>query len=159
MSLRRKPPPFKTLLFQQNQLHRDIEAKDEQIATLECENEELQELAQHVQYMADMIEVGSLFTWVVFLFCPLATCNDCTFMFLWLSSLFSVFAPNFVLSLQRLTGKTPDNLEELRAMALDVDEEEDEDEDEYEDTQDEDEAHTHSDSEEEASDQEEAADD
>lgn len=44
--------PFK------NQLHRDIEAKDEQIATLKCENEELQELAQHVQYMADMIEVG-----------------------------------------------------------------------------------------------------
>lgn len=53
-----KPPPIKTLLFQQNQLHRDIEAKDEQIATLQCENEELQELAQHVQYMADMIEVG-----------------------------------------------------------------------------------------------------
>lgn len=75
-------------------------------------------------------------------------------MFLWLSSLFSVFAANFVLSLQRLTGKTPDNLEELREMALDVEEEE-----EYEDTQDEDEVHTHSDSEEEASDQEKAADD
>lgn len=103
------------VLQENEKLHRDIEAKDEQIATLACENEELQELAQHVQYMADMIE--------------------------------------------RLTGKTPDNLEELRAMALDVEEEEDEDEAEYEDTQDEDEAHTHSDSEEEASDQEEAADD
>lgn len=66
-----------------------------------------------------------------------------------------VFAPNFVLSLQRLTGKTPDNLEELREMALDVEEEDEEEED----TQDEDEVHTHSDSEEEASDQEEAADD
>lgn len=42
-----------------NQLHRDIEAKDEQISKLKSENEELQELAQHVQYMADMIEVGS----------------------------------------------------------------------------------------------------
>lgn len=40
------------------QLHKDIEAKDEQIAQLKSENEELQELAQHVQYMADMIEVG-----------------------------------------------------------------------------------------------------
>lgn len=40
------------------QLHKDIEAKDEQITKLKSENEELQELAQHVQYMADMIEVG-----------------------------------------------------------------------------------------------------
>lgn len=39
------------------QLHKDIEAKDEQISQLKAENEELQELAQHVQYMADMIEV------------------------------------------------------------------------------------------------------
>lgn len=43
-----------------NQLHKDIEAKDEQITKLKCENEELVELAQHVQYMADMIEVGTL---------------------------------------------------------------------------------------------------
>lgn len=43
-----------------NQLHKDIEAKDEQITKLKCENEELQELAQHVQYMADMIEVRTL---------------------------------------------------------------------------------------------------
>lgn len=159
MSLRRNLPRLKLSSFNKNQLHRDIEAKDEQIATLQCENEELQELAQHVQYMADMIEVGSLFTWAVVLVCPLATGNDFTLMFLWLSSLVSVFAANFVLSLQRLTGKTPDNLEELREMALDVEEEEEEDEDEYEDTQDEDEVHTHSDSEEEASDQEKAADD
>lgn len=44
----------------QIQLHKDIEAKNERIAVLKSENEELQELAQHVQYMADMIEVCSL---------------------------------------------------------------------------------------------------
>uniref|UniRef100_A0A3Q3X2E1 Geminin DNA replication inhibitor n=1 Tax=Mola mola TaxID=94237 RepID=A0A3Q3X2E1_MOLML len=66
-------------------LHKDIEAKDEQITKLKCENEELQELAKHVQYMADMIE--------------------------------------------RLTGKSPDNLEELREMALGVEEDEHEDSD------------------------------
>ncbi|KAJ3609565.1 hypothetical protein NHX12_024085 [Muraenolepis orangiensis] len=59
-------------------LHKDIEAKDEQICQLKTENGELQELAQHVQYMADMIE--------------------------------------------RLTGKGPENLEELREIALDLDE-------------------------------------
>ncbi|XP_045915529.1 geminin [Micropterus dolomieu] len=64
------------VLQENEKLHKDIEAKDEQITTLKCENEELQELAQHVQYMADMIE--------------------------------------------RLTGKSPDNLEELRDIALDV---------------------------------------
>lgn len=69
------------VLQENEKLHKDIEAKDEQITKLKCENEELQELAQHVQYMADMIE--------------------------------------------RLTGKSPDNLEELRDIALDVDEEED----------------------------------
>lgn len=69
------------VLQENEKLHKDIEAKDEQITKLECENEELQELAQHVQYMADMIE--------------------------------------------RLTGKSPDNLEELRDMALDVDEDDD----------------------------------
>ncbi len=41
-------------------MHKDIEAKDAQIAQLKSENEELQELAQHVQHMADMIEVSAL---------------------------------------------------------------------------------------------------
>uniref|UniRef100_UPI003AAABDD2 geminin n=1 Tax=Centroberyx gerrardi TaxID=166262 RepID=UPI003AAABDD2 len=67
------------VLQENEKLHKDIEAKDEQITQLKSENEELQELAQHVQYMADMIE--------------------------------------------RLTGKSPDNLEELREIALDVEEE------------------------------------
>ncbi|XP_042362713.1 geminin [Plectropomus leopardus] len=71
------------VLQENEKLHKDIEAKDEQITQLKCENEELQELAQHVQYMADMIE--------------------------------------------RLTGKSPDNLEELREIALDVDEEDEHD--------------------------------
>lgn len=44
----------------QTQLHKDIEAKNEQIAALKSENEELHELAKHVQYMANMIEVGRL---------------------------------------------------------------------------------------------------
>lgn len=42
------------------QLHKSIEARDEQITKLQSENEELQELAQHVQYMADLIEVSVL---------------------------------------------------------------------------------------------------
>lgn len=67
------------IVLQENEkLHKDIEAKDEQITKLKGENEELQELAQHVQYMADMIE--------------------------------------------RLTGKGPDNLGEMRDIALDVEE-------------------------------------
>ncbi|CAL8293567.1 unnamed protein product [Merluccius merluccius] len=70
------------VLQENEKLHKDIEAKDEQICQLKTENEELQELAQHVQYMADMIE--------------------------------------------RLTGTGPENLEELREIALDVDEEESE---------------------------------
>lgn len=41
-------------------MHKCIEAKEEQITQLKCENEELQALAQHVQYMADMIEVSIL---------------------------------------------------------------------------------------------------
>ncbi|KAK2830393.1 hypothetical protein Q5P01_018324 [Channa striata] len=69
------------VLQENEKLHKDIEAKDEQILKLKSENEELQELAQHVQYMADMIE--------------------------------------------RLTGKSPDNLEELRDIALDVEGNED----------------------------------
>ncbi|KAJ4928315.1 hypothetical protein JOQ06_016107 [Pogonophryne albipinna] len=65
------------VVIQENKkMHKCIESKEEQITQLKCENEELQALAQHVQYMADMIE--------------------------------------------RLTGKSPDNLEELQDIALDV---------------------------------------
>ncbi|XP_008304615.1 geminin [Stegastes partitus] len=74
------------VLQENEKLHKDIEAKDEQISKLQSENEELEELAQHVQYMADMIE--------------------------------------------RLTGKGPDNLEELQELALDMGGNED---DEHED--------------------------
>lgn len=74
------------VLQENEKLHKDIEDKDDQIMKLKCDNAELQELAQHVQYMADMIE--------------------------------------------RLTGESPDNLEELREIALDVGEEEDEEDDE-----------------------------
>ncbi|XP_048057272.1 geminin [Megalobrama amblycephala] len=77
-----------SVLQENEKLHKDIEAKDEQIAQLKSENEELQELAQHVQHMADMIE--------------------------------------------RLTGKSPDNLEELREIAFDA---EDDDEKEYDEDQ------------------------
>ncbi|KAM8840252.1 geminin [Spinachia spinachia] len=69
------------VLQENEKLHKDIEAKDDQITQLKCENAELQELAQHVQYMADMIE--------------------------------------------RLTGESPDNLENLREIALDVDHDDD----------------------------------
>lgn len=68
------------VLQENEKLHKDIEAKDEQISKLQNENEELQELAQHVQYMADMIE--------------------------------------------RLTGRGPDNVEELKELALDVEKDE-----------------------------------
>ncbi|XP_026785313.1 geminin [Pangasianodon hypophthalmus] len=67
------------VLQENEKLHKEIEAKDEQIAKLQSENDELQELAQHVQHMADMIE--------------------------------------------RLTGKSPDNLEELREIAFDAEDE------------------------------------
>uniref|UniRef100_A0A1A7XEE4 Geminin, DNA replication inhibitor n=1 Tax=Iconisemion striatum TaxID=60296 RepID=A0A1A7XEE4_9TELE len=67
------------VLQENEKLHKDIEAKEDQIRTLQGENEELQELAQHVQYMADMIE--------------------------------------------RLTGKGPDNLEQMKDIALDVEDE------------------------------------
>uniref|UniRef100_A0A3B4BIF3 Uncharacterized protein n=1 Tax=Periophthalmus magnuspinnatus TaxID=409849 RepID=A0A3B4BIF3_9GOBI len=63
------------VLQENEKLHKEIETKDCEISKLQGENEELQELAQHVQYMADMIE--------------------------------------------RLTGKSPDNLEQLRDLALD----------------------------------------
>ncbi|XP_055075582.2 geminin [Misgurnus anguillicaudatus] len=82
------------VLQENEKLHKDIEAKDEQIAQLKSENEELQELAQHVQHMADMIE--------------------------------------------RLTGKSPDNLEELREIAFDAEEECEEREDEDQEEEDED---------------------
>ncbi|KAF4073835.1 hypothetical protein AMELA_G00247720 [Ameiurus melas] len=67
------------ILQENEKLHKEIEAKDAQIAELQSENDELQELAQHVQHMADMIE--------------------------------------------RLTGKSPDNLEELREIAFDAEDE------------------------------------
>uniref|UniRef100_A0A4W5RAZ4 Geminin DNA replication inhibitor n=1 Tax=Hucho hucho TaxID=62062 RepID=A0A4W5RAZ4_9TELE len=44
------------VLLENEELHKSIEAKDEQIAQLKTENDELQELVQHVQHMADMIE-------------------------------------------------------------------------------------------------------
>ncbi|XP_062846819.1 geminin [Trichomycterus rosablanca] len=44
------------VLQENEKLHKEIEAKDEQITNLKTENDELQELAQHVQQMADMIE-------------------------------------------------------------------------------------------------------
>ncbi|XP_049607103.1 geminin [Syngnathus scovelli] len=62
------------VLQENEKLHKDIEAKDEQIAQLKSDNEELRELSDHVQRMADMIE--------------------------------------------RLTGKGPDNLEELKGLAM-----------------------------------------
>ncbi|XP_056335929.1 geminin [Danio aesculapii] len=77
-----------SVLQENEKLHKDIEAKDEQIAQLKTENEELQELAQHVQHMADMIE--------------------------------------------RLTGKSPDNLEELREIAFDAEDEDQEHDSEVE---------------------------
>ncbi|MBN3317592.1 GEMI protein, partial [Atractosteus spatula] len=44
------------VLQENEKLHREIESRDEQVTQLRQENEELQELAQHVRYMADMIE-------------------------------------------------------------------------------------------------------
>jgi len=44
------------VLQENEKLHKSIEAKDEEITQLKSENSELQELAQHVQQMADMIE-------------------------------------------------------------------------------------------------------
>ncbi|XP_017279277.1 geminin [Kryptolebias marmoratus] len=76
------------VLQENEKLHKDIEARDEQIGQLQSENEELQELAQHVQYMADMIE--------------------------------------------RLTGKCPGNLEEMKDIALDAEEKTAEEDDEEE---------------------------
>lgn len=86
------------------QLHKDIEAKNEQITALKSENEELHELAKHVQYMANMIEVGHLKLHVFKCCVPnLASFNN--------------VHPT---SVQRLTGMGPDNLEELRDMALET---------------------------------------
>ncbi|XP_010771297.1 geminin isoform X2 [Notothenia coriiceps] len=104
------------VVIQENKkLHKCIEAKEEQITQLTCENGELQALAQHVQYMADMIE--------------------------------------------RLTGKSPDNLEELQDIALDVvddDEEDDADSDFSHSDSVEEETSDHEEDEEETSDNEEA---
>ncbi|XP_019730321.1 geminin, partial [Hippocampus comes] len=71
------------VLQENEKLHKDIEAKNEQITRLKSENDELRELADHVQYMADMIE--------------------------------------------RLTGKGPNNLEEIKGLALNEDEDDEHD--------------------------------
>ncbi|KAF3833902.1 hypothetical protein F7725_025106 [Dissostichus mawsoni] len=102
------------VVMQENKkMHKYIEAKEEQITQLKCENEELQALAQHVQYMADMIE--------------------------------------------RLTGKSPDNLEELQDIALE--EEDDADSDFSHSDSVEEEPSDHHEDEEEASDHEEDEED
>ncbi|XP_060100120.1 geminin isoform X2 [Heteronotia binoei] len=44
------------VLQENEKLHKEIEFKDAEIACLKKENEELAELASHVQYMANMIE-------------------------------------------------------------------------------------------------------
>ncbi|KAG5264241.1 hypothetical protein AALO_G00251510 [Alosa alosa] len=67
------------VLQENEKLHKAIEAKDEEIGQLKSENADLQELAQHVQHMADMIE--------------------------------------------RLTGKSPDNLEDVRDLDFAAEEE------------------------------------
>ncbi|KAI9539942.1 hypothetical protein NQZ68_001875 [Dissostichus eleginoides] len=109
------------VVMQENKtMHKYIEAKEEEITQLKCENEELQALAQHVQYMADMIE--------------------------------------------RLTGKSPDNLEELQDIALEEEDDADSDfshsdsveEEPSDHHEDEEEASDHEEDEEEASDHEEA---
>lgn len=41
------------------QLHKEIEQKDNEIARLKRENKELAEVAEHVHYMAEVIEVGN----------------------------------------------------------------------------------------------------
>ncbi|XP_077446408.1 geminin [Stigmatopora argus] len=74
------------VLQENEKLYKDLEAKEERISRLKSENEELRELADHVEYMADMIE--------------------------------------------RLTGKGPENLEELKALALDDEDESQNDSDE-----------------------------
>ncbi|XP_029588296.1 geminin isoform X1 [Salmo trutta] len=73
------------VLQENEKLHKDIDAKDEQIAQLKTENDELQELAQHVRHMADMIEL--------------------------------------TLSPQRLTGKSPDSLDDLKEFTLGTEDE------------------------------------
>lgn len=45
------------------QLHKEIEQKDNEIALLKKENKELAEVAEHVQYMAAVIEVRTLTSW------------------------------------------------------------------------------------------------
>ncbi|XP_069763697.1 geminin [Narcine bancroftii] len=44
------------VLQENERLHKEIELKDEDILKLQRENKDLMELAEHVQYMADMIE-------------------------------------------------------------------------------------------------------
>ncbi|KAM8883587.1 LOW QUALITY PROTEIN: geminin [Synchiropus picturatus] len=69
------------MLRENETLFKDLEEKEEQIKHLKSENTELQELAQHVKYMADMIE--------------------------------------------RLTGKEPDSLEQLKEITLEEEKQED----------------------------------
>ncbi|KAJ0055032.1 hypothetical protein NL108_008761, partial [Boleophthalmus pectinirostris] len=44
------------VLQENEKLHKEVETKNCEILKLQSENDELQQLAQHVQYMADMIE-------------------------------------------------------------------------------------------------------
>ncbi|XP_073534961.1 geminin [Phyllobates terribilis] len=44
------------VLQENEKLHKDIELRDEEIARLKQENDELMELAGHVQYMANLVE-------------------------------------------------------------------------------------------------------
>ncbi|XP_078283291.1 geminin isoform X2 [Rhinoraja longicauda] len=44
------------VLQENERLHKEIELKDEDILKLQKENQDLMDLAEHVQYMADMIE-------------------------------------------------------------------------------------------------------
>ncbi|CAB1320619.1 unnamed protein product [Coregonus sp. 'balchen'] len=81
-----------SVLQENEKLHKDIDAKDEQIAHLKTENDELQELAQHVQHMADMIE--------------------------------------------RLTGKSPESLDDLREITLGADEKAEDELEELDDSDD-----------------------
>ncbi|XP_073422240.1 geminin isoform X2 [Dendrobates tinctorius] len=46
------------VLQENEKLHKEIDLKDEEIARLKQENDELMELAGHVQYMANLVEVS-----------------------------------------------------------------------------------------------------
>ncbi|XP_061676891.1 geminin [Syngnathoides biaculeatus] len=105
------------VLQENERLHKDIEAKNEQISRLKSDNDELRELAEHVEYMADMIT--------------------------------------------RLTGKGPDNLEEIRGLALDEYEQDggNEDEDENDEEEEEDSNEDAGEEEEDSNDEDDEAED